>query len=71
MSPFHEPQIEYVVDKDGQKKAVLVDYNVWEELLTRLEDLEDALEIQYLRDLNEETLPWEQVKAELGLEGDV
>jgi len=71
MNLLHKPEIEYVVDRDGKKKAVLIDYDVWEELLTRLEDMEDALEIQHLRDRNEETIPWEQVKAELDLDGDV
>jgi len=36
--------------------------------MSSLHDLEDALEIQYLRSLSEETIPWEQVKAELSLD---
>ncbi|RME64399.1 MAG: hypothetical protein D6790_03305 [Caldilineae bacterium] len=60
---------EFVVDAAGNKKAVLVDYQVWEELLSILEDLEDAEEIQRLRSAGEEAIPWEQAKAELRSEG--
>ena len=37
---------EFVVDANGNKRAVLLDYKVWEELLTLLEDWEDAEEIR-------------------------
>ncbi len=52
---------EFLVDAQGRKKAV-VDVRVWEEIVTLLEDLEDAAEIQQLRDAGEETLNWEQAK---------
>ncbi len=55
----------FVVDADGNKKAVMVDYDVWEELLTILEDWEDAQEIKQLRLLKEEAIPWERAKEEL------
>lgn len=61
--------VQYVVDNEGNKKAALLDYAVWEELLTLLEDLEDADEIQRLREAGEETLPWEQAKADLRDQG--
>jgi len=60
---------EFVVDAHGNKRAVLLDYKVWEELLTLLEDREDVEEIQRLREAGEETIPWEQAKAELRAEG--
>lgn len=56
---------EFVVDAQGNKKAALLDYKVWEELLTLLEDREDAEEIRRLRQAGEEALSWEQAKAEL------
>lgn len=56
---------EYLVDANGKKKAVVVDFAVWEELLKLLEDLEDAEEIRVLREAKEEYVPWEQAKAEL------
>lgn len=56
---------ECVVDTHGNKKAVLLDYKVWEALLTLLEDREDAEEIRRLRQAGEETLSWAQAKAKL------
>ena len=59
--------IQFVVDSDGHKSAVLVDLDVWEQILALLEDLEDAEEIRRAREEDEETIPWEQAKADLGL----
>jgi hypothetical protein len=50
---------QFIVDADGNKKAVVLDYQIWKHLLTLLEDLEDAEEIRYLRELGEEVIPWE------------
>ena len=61
--------IQFVVDVGGNKKAVLLDYSLWEELLTQLEDLEDAEEIRRLREAEEEVISWEQAKGELRAEG--
>ena len=60
--------VQYVVDSDGHKSAVLVDLDVWEQILTLLEDLEDAEEIHQAREEDEEAIPWEEVKADLGLD---
>ena len=60
--------VQFVVDSDGQKSAVLVNLDVWEQILTLLEDLEDAEEIRQAREEDEETIPWEQVRTELDLE---
>lgn len=60
---------EFVVDAHGNRRAVLLDYKVWEELLTLLEDLGDMEEIRRLREAGEEAIPWEQAKAELRVEG--
>ncbi len=59
----------FVVDGGGNKEAVIFDYVHWEELLTLLENLEDAEEIRRLREAGEEGVPWEQAKAELRSEG--
>jgi hypothetical protein len=56
---------QFVVDAQGKKKAVVLDYNLWEELLTLLEDLDDTEEIRRLRESDEPYIPWEQAKAEL------
>lgn len=61
--------VEFLVDASGNKKGVVLDYAAWEELLTELEELDDAKEIQHLRELGEEPVPWEQAKAELRAEG--
>lgn len=60
---------QFLVDKSGHRKAILLEYNVWEALLTYLEDLEDAEEIAHLRESGEEILSWKQAKAELRDEG--
>ena len=58
-------KFQFVVDANGEKQSVLIDYAVWEELLNLLEDLEDSEEIDRLRDAGEESIPWEQAKVEL------
>lgn len=60
---------EFVVDAHRNKKAVVLDYKIWEELLALLEDWEDAEELHRLRKTGEEAIPWEQAKAELRTEG--
>ncbi len=60
---------QFLVDTNGDKKAVVFGYAVWDELLTLLEDLEDAEEVRHLREAKEETIPWEQAKVELRGEG--
>jgi hypothetical protein len=62
-------ETQFIVDAEGIKRAVILDYSVWEELLTLLEDAEDAEEIDQLRQAEEETIPWERAKAELRAEG--
>lgn len=61
--------VQFIVDAAGNKKAVLLDYSLWEELLNQLEDLEDAEEIRHLRKAGEEVISWEQAKGELRAEG--
>ena len=57
---------QFVIDADGTKKAVVLDYALWEELLLLLEDAE---ELNLLRESGEEAVSWEQAKAELRAEG--
>ena len=58
-----------VVDCDGNKKAVQLDYAIWVELLELLEDIEDVEEIRRLRESDEEIISWEQAVSELRAEG--
>ena len=60
---------EYLVDAQGQKKAVVFDYDLWEELLTLLEDIEDVDEIRRLREEEIETVSWQEAKSQLRIEG--
>jgi hypothetical protein len=57
--------VQFVVDAQGKKKAVVLDYDIWEKLLILLEDLDDVEEISRLRESDEPYIPWEQAKAEL------
>jgi hypothetical protein len=58
-----------VIDANGTKKAILLDFALWEEILELLEDLEDAAEIERLRGADEEEISWEQAKTELRNQG--
>ena len=60
---------QFVVDSAGNRKAVQLDLAVWEELVSVLEGLEDAQELTQLRQLDEETISWEQAKSELRADG--
>lgn len=48
-----------LVDCDGNKKAVQLDYATWEDLLGLLEDLEDMKEMDRIRESDGEYVPWE------------
>lgn len=60
---------QFLIDKSGNKQAVVLDYAIWEEFLALLEDLEDAEEIRRLRESNEDVISWEEALAELRAEG--
>ena len=60
---------EFLIDNDGKRKKIVFDYAIWEELRELLEDLEDAEEMSRLRQSDEESISWEQAKAELRAEG--
>jgi macrodomain Ter protein organizer (MatP/YcbG family) len=61
--------VQFLVDAEGKKKAVVLEYSVWKKLLTLLEDPEDTDEVRCLREAEEETIPWEEVKAKLEAAG--
>ena len=52
--------IQYVVDEQGNKNAVLIDLSQWGELW---EDMYDVMVSQARRD--EAQMPWEELKAEM------
>ncbi len=59
--------VKFVVDSDGQQSAVMVDMDVWNQIVTLLEDAEDAEEIKKARSVKEETIPWKTAKKDLNL----
>lgn len=58
-------KVELVVDGEGRRKAVIIDYSIWQDLLDWIEDMEDSAEIEASQTSGEETVPWEEAKAEL------
>ena len=61
---------QFVVDADGKKQSVLIDYAAWETVLTLLTDIQDAEKmIRQLRNAGGKVISWEPVKAELRTEG--
>ena len=59
--------VKIVVNPDGHQSAVVVDLDVWEQIVTLLEDAEDAEEMKQARAVKEETIPWKTAKKELKL----
>jgi len=55
----------FVTDADGKRLSVLLPIAEYEALMDHLEDLEDLEDARQA--LDEPTIPWETVKAELGL----
>jgi len=53
--------VKFVVNPDGHQSAVMVDLDVWEQIVTILEDAEDAEEIKQARSVKEETIPWKTI----------
>ncbi len=59
--------VKFVVEPDGHQSAVVVDMEVWEQIVAMLEDAEDAEEVKHARMVKEETVPWRTAKKELNL----
>jgi len=59
--------VKFVVESDGHQSAVVVDMEIWEQIVIMLEDAEDAEEIKHARAIKEETIPWKTAKKELKL----
>ena len=59
--------VKFVVDPNGQQSAVVIDMEIWEEIVTLLEDVEDAEEMKKVRSLKEETIPWKTAEKDLNL----
>ncbi len=59
--------VQFVVNPDGEKSAVMVNVDVWDEIVSMLEDIEDAEELKQAKMVHEESVPWEVVKKEMKL----
>ena len=61
----------FVTDADGKRLSVLLPIAEYEALMDRIEDLEDLTDarevLTRIERGEEETIPWETVKADLGL----
>jgi len=57
--------VKFVVGPDGHQSAVVLDLDVWEQIIMLLEDSEDAEEMKQARAVKEETIPWKTAKKEL------
>lgn len=55
-----------VIDSSGKKRAILIDYEIWSELI---EDLEYMEAIDLVRESGEEYIPWERAVEELRARG--
>ena len=55
-----------VIDSAGEKRAVMLDYAVWSELIEELEDMEA---IDEARESGEEYIPLDQMVEELRAQG--
>jgi hypothetical protein len=60
-------KVKFVVNPAGKKSAVMVDMDIWEQIVTMLEDFEDAEELKQARTIHEETIPWNEAKKDLDL----
>jgi hypothetical protein len=55
----------YVIDENGTKTAVVLDIKTYRQLIKRLENLEDALELDQAVRTAKSFRPYEEIRAEL------
>jgi hypothetical protein len=54
--------VKFVVEPNGHRSAVVVDLEVWKQIVSILEDAEDADDIKKARSIKEESIPWKTAK---------
>lgn len=57
--------VQYIVDGDGKKTAVVLPVEAFDRLVEHLEDLEDALALDKARAEAEDFLAYEEIRREL------
>lgn len=58
---IRDASLHYLTDSQGQRTAVVVDIETWQDVIEALEDIEDAEEMRSARDEKDELVPWRQV----------
>ena len=56
--------LRYLTNDQGQRTAVVIDLETWNQIIEALEDIEDADELRLARDEDDEVAPWHQVAEE-------
>lgn len=59
----------YLIDKKGRKKAILLDIREYSQLLSRMEELEDALDLDEAVRIGNEFRDYREIREELVKEG--
>ncbi len=59
----------YLIDKNGRKKAVLLDMKEYSRLLARMEELEDTLDLDTATRTAQEFKDYREIREELLKEG--
>jgi PHD/YefM family antitoxin component YafN of YafNO toxin-antitoxin module len=65
MFEIHE---EYVIDEKGNKKAVVVPFGEWRQILEALEDLDDIRAYDEAKSKPSDPIPFEKAIDEIGKE---
>ena len=63
-----QDQHQYLIDPNGTKTHIMLPLEEYEELIDRLLDARDALELPALRELDTERVTIEQLREEFGLD---
>ncbi|MBI2849599.1 MAG: hypothetical protein HYX80_00975 [Chloroflexi bacterium] len=61
--------VKYLVDKKGRKKAVLMDMKEYSRLVARMEELEDALDLDEAARTTQNFRDYREIREELVKEG--
>jgi len=53
--------VQFITNTEGEKTAILIDMDSWEKILIRLEDSEDAYELEQAKQEQDEIVSWDIV----------
>lgn len=56
---------EYVVDEQHRKKAVILPFSEWEQVMEEIEELEDIRAYDRAKSIEDEIIPFEQAVQEI------